>query len=314
MCVTPTAARQAVEMLTIIMGSREELRRRPIYSAIQCTMSPLGHDQGSLEAALILADAGLPVGFMGMPMSVASAPATIPGNLIVNNAEVISATAMIQMANPGSPVFYASAPTVIDLRTGGYTGGSPEDYLLGGSVNQLADFYNLPSSMGAMATGAKWPDWQAAVDNSLSTLAPLLTKTDLLSGAGMLNGSKILSLQELVMDEEIWGIIKKLAEGFTVDDETMAVDVIKEVGIGGTFLAHRHTRKWMRELWQPTVWDRTPYSVWAEGGRRGAFEAATAKAKKLLAEHQPPALDPAVRRELDRFIRTAEAELLKKAT
>jgi len=198
--VTEPEMRAAIEMAAAIVGGREALRKRPVLSIMQCTTSPLGHDGGSLDAGLLAAEAGLPVGYMTMASCAFSGPVTLAGNLVVGNAEVISALALMQLAHPGAPVYYAAAQTAMDLRTGGYTGGGPEDYLFGAATNVLADFYNVPLSMGAFATGAKEPDWQAAVDNSLSSFMASLTGSDMLLGCGLLYGSRILSYEQMLMD------------------------------------------------------------------------------------------------------------------
>ena len=105
---------------------------------------------------------------MTMASCAFSGPATVAGSLVVGNAEVIAALALMQLAYPGSPVYYAAAQTAMDLRSGAYTGGGPEDFLFGAVTNQLADFYKVPLSMGAYATGAKRSDWQAGLENGLS--------------------------------------------------------------------------------------------------------------------------------------------------
>jgi trimethylamine--corrinoid protein Co-methyltransferase len=160
--------RAAIEMAAALVGGRQALKERPVLSIMQCTISPLAHDGGSLEAGLVAAEAGLPVGFMTMASCGSTGPVTLAGNLVVGNAEVLSALALMQMAHPGCPVYYAAAQTATDMRTGAYTGGGPEDYLFGAATNVLADYYRVPLPMGAFATGAKVPDWQAGVDNSLS--------------------------------------------------------------------------------------------------------------------------------------------------
>src|SRR5665647_3511428 len=152
-----------------IAGGVDKLRERPILSFMQCAVDPLGHDGPNLEANLVAAEHGLASGFMPMPLAAGTGPATLAGNLVVQNAEALSRVVLLQLAYPGSPCFFAGAPSVIDLRTGGYTGGSPEDYLLAAASTQLAHFYGMPMAMGTMATGAKEPDWQAAIDDSLST-------------------------------------------------------------------------------------------------------------------------------------------------
>ena len=301
------AAQAAAEMAAAMAGGRAELGQRPMLSTVQCTFSPLGQDPGNLEAALVSAQAGLPVGFMTMVSAVSSGPATLAGSLVVGNAEVISGLALIEMACPGAPVFYSAAQTVMDLRNGGYTGGGPEDYIFGAATNALADFYNVPLSMGAFATGAKEPGWQAGVDNSLSAAMASFCLADMLQGAGLLHGSLVLSYEELLMDSEIWNILCAMAKGIEVNDETLALDTIRAVGPGGNFLAQKHTKKHMRELWAPTLFDRRPYNEW-EQKRDGAKEWARDKAQWILKNHQPAPLDPKLYAELARIIETMERE------
>jgi trimethylamine---corrinoid protein Co-methyltransferase len=282
--------RAAVEMAAALAGGRDALRQRPVLSIMQCTASPLGHDGGSLEAALVAAETGLPVGFMTMTSCATTGPVTLAGTLAVGNAEVIAALALMQMAYPGCPVYYSAAQTASDLRTGAYTGGGPEDFLFGAATNVLADFYNVPLSMGAFATGAKEPGWQAAVDNSLSAFMAVSTLSDMLLGAGLLHGSRILSYEQLLMDCEIWSILHATFQGIEVTPETLALDVIRAAGVGGNFLAQRHTRQHMRQRWQPSLMDRRPYNVWEEK-RDGARQWAGEKARKLLQEYHPQPLE-----------------------
>jgi trimethylamine--corrinoid protein Co-methyltransferase len=299
-------ARAAVEMAAAIAGGRDALRKRPVLSIMQCTAPPLGHDGGSLEAALVAAEAGLPVGFMTMAACLTTGPATMAGTLAVGNAEVISATALIQLAYPGAPVFYAAAQTASDLRSGAYTGGGPEDFLFGAATNILSDFYDIPLSMGSFATGAKQPDWQAGIENSLSTFMACIVMSDMLLGAGLLHGSRIWSYAQLLMDCEIFSIVHKVMEGIPVDDETLALDTIRSVGPGGNFLTQNHTRKHMRDIFLPQFMDRRPYNVWEEK-QDGATDWALEKAREILASHQPEPLDVQLSAELAKIIAALEA-------
>lgn len=296
-------ARASIEMAAAIAGGREALRQRPVLSMMQCSLSPLGHDGGSLDAALICAEAGLPVGFMTMASCLTTGPATMAGNLVVGNAEVISGLALIQLAYPGTPVFYAAAQTAADLRSGAYTGGGPEDFLFGAATNRLSDFYDVPLSMGSFATGAREPNWQAGIENSLSTLMASIVMSDMLLGVGLLYGSRIWSFEQMLMDCEIFALIRKMMDGIAVDDETLALDAIRAVGPGGHFLAQPHTRKHMRELWLPTLMDRRPIKV-VEEEREGPRAWAREKAQHILASHQPAPLDRKLVAELDRIIAT----------
>lgn len=297
----------AVEMAAAIAGGRAELRQRPVLSIMQCTAPPLGHDGGSLDAALIGAEAGLPVGFMTMAACLTTGPATLAGTLVVGNAEVIAGTALIQLAYPGAPVFYAAAQTASDLRSGAYTGGGPEDYLFGAATNVLSDFYNIPLSMGSFATGAKEPNWQAGVDNSLSTLMACIVMSDMLLGVGFLHGSRIWSYAQMLLDTEIYNIVRKTLEGIVVNEETIGLDVIAAVGPGGNFLKQKHTIKHMRELFLPQFMDRRPYNEWQEKGDNPA-DRALEKARQILETHQPQALDPALSTELEQIVSATEKE------
>ena len=299
--------RAGVEMAAALAGGKDALRKRPIFSIMQCTASPLGHDGGSLDAGLIAAEAGLPVGYMTMAACLTTGPATLAGDLVVGNAEVISALALMEMAYPGCPVYYAAAQTASDLRTGAYTGGGPADYLFGAATNRLADFYKVPLSMGAFATGAKESDWQAGVENALSAFMAASTMSDMLLGAGLLHGSRVFAYEQLVMDCEIWNMLENTFQGIVVNDETLALDVIRETGPGGNFLTSKHTVKHMRELWQPKLMDRRPYETW-EQKRDGARTWALDKARKILAEHHPAPLDDRMKAELKKIIAGVEGK------
>jgi trimethylamine--corrinoid protein Co-methyltransferase len=294
---------QAAVKMAEIMSRGSDLRKNSALSIMQCTLSPLGHDGGSLDAAMVSAEAGIPVGFMTMASAGSTGPVTLAGNLVVGNAEVISALALMQMIAPGCPVFYAAAQTAVDLRTGAYTGGGPEDFLFGAATNLLADYYNVPLSMGAFATGAKEPDWQAALDNSLSAFMAVSTLSDMLLGAGLLHGSRIFSYEMLVMDCEIWSLLENMFTGIEVNETTLALDAIQQVGPGGSYLGQKHTRQYMRKRWIPTLMDRRTYDEWSSN-RDGSRDWARENATRILDQHYP---DP-----LDRYQKSALSEIIQK--
>ncbi len=298
-------AQAAIEMAAIIAGGKQALRQRPVLSLMQCTAPPLAHDAGSVEAALFAAESGIPTGFMTMAACLTTGPATLAGTLAVGNAEVIAGTALLQLAHPGAPVFYAAAQTASDLRTGAYTGGGPEDFLFGAATNLLSDFYHIPLSMGSFATGAKQPDWQAGLENGLSTFMASVVMSDMLLGVGLLHGSRIWSYSQMMMDCEIFAIIRRVMQGIEVDDESLGLDTILAVGPGGNFLSQKHTRRHMRDLYVPQFLDRRPYNEW-ESKRDGAADWALAKARRVLAEHKPEPLDPRMSHEMDRLIASCQ--------
>ncbi len=300
----PREAAVAVEMALALAGGDAALRARPPLSLTFCTISPLAHEAGALDAALVAAEAGIPTGFMTMASCAHTGPATLAGTLAVGNAEVLSALALVQLAFPGAPVYYAAAQTAMDLRTGAYTGGGPEDVLFGLASGELAERYQVPLSMGAFATGAHVPDWRAGLENGLAALAACVGRADMLLGMGLLAGSRIWSYEQLLLDAEILGLVRGVCRGIPVDDESLALDVIRGVGPGGDFLAEAHTRRHMRERWSPTLIDRRPPSP--DGTPRvDARERAHERALELLASAKGAPLDPALAAELVRIADTA---------
>jgi trimethylamine--corrinoid protein Co-methyltransferase len=300
----PREAAVAVEMALAIAGSREALRARPPLSLTFCTISPLAHEAGALDAALVAAEAGIPTGFMTMASCAHTGPATLAGTLAVGNAEVLSALALVQLASPGAPVYYAAAQTAMDLRTGSYTGGGPEDVLFGMASGELADQYCVPLSMGAFATGAHVPDWRAGLENGLAALAACVGRADMLLGMGLLAGSRIWSYEQLLLDAEILGLVRGICRGIPVDEESLAIDVIRSVGPGGDFLSEPHTRRHMRERWSPALIDRRPPAP--DGTPRvDARERANERALELLATAPGAPLDRVLAAELVRIAETA---------
>lgn len=306
--MTAPEAAAAVEMASVLAGGRDALRERPVLSLTFCTISPLAQDGGAIDAALVAAEAGIPVGFMTMASCAHTGPATPAGTLLVGNAEVLAATALMELAAPGAPVYYAAAQTAMDLRTGSYTGGGPEDVLFSLATGELADFYDIPLSMGAFATGAHSPDWRAGVENSLAALAACVGRADMLLGMGLLAGSRIWSYEQLLMDAEILGFVRGICAGIPVDDESLAIEVIRGVGPSGDFLSEQHTRRHMRDLWTPSLIDRRPPAP-DGSAREDALARARSRARDLVAGSPGVPLDPAVAAELDRIATAAAAAM-----
>jgi trimethylamine--corrinoid protein Co-methyltransferase len=299
---TPFAARGAVEMARAVAGGTDALRARPVLSSFQVSLSPLTFDGDALEAALVYAEAGVPAGFVVMAIGCATAPATPAGVLAQSNAEVLAGMTIVELLVPGAPTFYGACSTTMDLRTGLTTCGGPEDLLYQAAFAQLARHYHVPSSVGTFAPGAKSPDWQAGLENGLSGLASLLAGADMLSGAGLLYAARVFALEEMVLDAEVFGLVRHLAGGLTIDDEALAVDVIGEVGPGGNFLAEDHTVAHMRELWQPRLFDRGTWEDWEAAGRPSPRDRARERARSLLAAHVPLPLDDGLADELDAIV------------
>jgi len=288
-------ARGTVEIAAEVAGGRDALRQRPIISTFQCSVSPLSYDAQALEAAFVFGEAGVPTGFMNMTIGAGTAPATVAGNAVVANAEVLAGIVLFELFYPGVPTFYGSCATMMELRSGGVTAGGPEDALLQAIGCQMARFYHLPSSIGTFATGAKAYDWHAGVENALSGAISQLAGADMLCGAGLLNGARIFSFEQLLMDCEIFDLLRAVTQGVTVNQDTLAEEAIHAIGPRNHFLKSKHTRAHMRDVWQPTVINRAPWDEWVRQGRPSADDYARQRARHILETHQPDPLPCAAR-------------------
>ena len=288
-------ARGTIDIAVEVAGSREALRQRPIISNFQCSVSPLAYDANALEAAFIFGEAGIPTGFMNMTIGAGTAPATVAGNAVVANAEVLAGIVLLELFFPGVPTFYGSCATTMELRSGSVTCGGPEDFLLQAVGCQMAHFYGVPANIGTFATGTKVSDWQAGVDNAVSGAVNQLAGADMMCGAGLLNGARIFSFEQLLLDCETFDLLRAVTQGFVISDETLAVDVIHSVGPRSHFLKTKHTKAHMCAVWQPALIDRTPWTEWVSKGRPSANDNARQKARSLLASHQPEPLRSADR-------------------
>jgi trimethylamine--corrinoid protein Co-methyltransferase len=296
-------ARAQIELAAAIVGGEEELRQRPIFFNFVCTISPLTQDAGGMEAALEFAAAGVPVGLYPMATTGVTSPVTLASNLAMDNAEIISAITLLQIASPGAKVLYSGGPATIDLRTGAYTATSPEAIWLRTMIARMSNFYDIPTITGAGATSAKTPGAQSAWENALSYMPTSLAGADIFFGVGLLDGSNLLTYEQIVLDAEIAAMIKRLLAPVPFDDEAFCVEFMKEIGPGGVYLDQVHTVKNMRKaLSLPLISDRDSFDEWYQKGQIDSASAARAKVKEILESHQPAPLPADVQKAMRELV------------
>lgn len=305
--VNAFSARASIEIAAAAAGGMESLKTRPFISNFQCSISPLSYDGDGLAAAFLFGQAGIPVGFMTMQSGCATAPATLAGNLALGNAEIIAGMAALQIMCPGAPTFYGSCATVMELKTGGVACGGPEDFALQAMSAQLARYYKVPSNIGTFATGAKAPNWHAGMENAASGASSIFAGADMMCGAGLLNGASIFSFEQLLLDCEIFEMLRRTAGGIEINAETLALDTIKRVGSDDHYMVEPHTIAHLREIWQPYLLDRSPYEKWLAAGKRDALEKAHDQAAEILANHWPDPLDRDAKQEIAAIIARYES-------
>ena len=307
--VDPWNARGMVEMLEVVAGSKEALRERPLMSNFQCAISPLSWEGEPLEAIGVLAEAGIPVGMCSMPLAGATAPSSVAGVITIANAEILSGIAALQAVYPGHPTFYVMYSTTMNMNTGDLNlGWGPEDLTAEMACGQLGRFYGIPSIAGVFGTGAKRPDWQAGVQNALSAFAKILSPADMVTAAGSLYGCNVYSMEELVLDAEIFNLLARLLEGYDFDEEHLAVEVMDEVGPASHFLGTSHTLEHMRDFWVSPMFNRDSWENWEEAGSPDPAEHAHRRVEEILSTHEPLPLGDDQVAELSRIVETYQAE------
>lgn len=311
---TPEGARDHVRMATCIAGSEDNLRRSPLFSIIEEPISPLQYDANGLRVLMEYARAGIPIMLYDVTLAGATAPVTVAGQLVQKNAEILAGIVLTQATNPGNISVYGSAAGIMDLVTGISSLGALERALISIGVVQLAHYYHIPSIPAAMNTEASLPGSRTVFEKITQTLPVIFAAPDIVLGGGTFDSANTYSIEQLVLDEEMLSGLARILRGFEVNEDTLAVEVIKKVGIGGNFIGERHTLKHVRtEQWFPTLYTRSkePEKVLdlATIGEKDLIKAARDKAKRILATHQPESLDRDVRKEIAQIITEARKKM-----
>jgi len=303
-------AKWLVEIGSALAGDAKALRRRPIFSSMHCPFSPLQLDGGSTEGALVLARAGVPISFYGMPQAGITGPVTLAGSIIVNNAEVLAGLTMAQLAAPGSPFMYGTGGAAFDMRTMTWAGGGPERALISAGAGEIAHHYGFSILCGGIVTSAKTPGPQACYEKMSSGLPQFYTGCDMVAGLGLLDDVTMLSYEQMVIDNEMVKIMARLAGGVIVDDDHMAIDLIKKVGPGGSFLGERHTMQWLnKEHFMTEITDRRTGEAWEADGRKSVIDRAHEKVQKILKEHQVQPVPNEVAKDFDAIVKKADKDI-----
>jgi trimethylamine--corrinoid protein Co-methyltransferase len=297
--------RYAVEMATVLAGSKEEVRRRPPFSLTVCTIAPLVQDTEGIEGALVLAEAGVPVGFLGMPTLGTTAPATLAGALVVGDAEIISATVLMQLAYPGAPVFHSMMQAWADPRSGAYV-SYPLDSRGRHAVIEMAHHWNMPVLGGCYGTESPQAGtWQSAAEVALDPFTVALAGAETATGIGLADSYTLLYPEQIILDADIYHRARHQLMSMDISDETLALDVIHAVGPGGHFLAQKHTRQHMRQAMKMAV----THEIGPDGKYRDPVEVAREKVAWILKNHQPEPLEEAKQAEMARILKAADQEL-----
>lgn len=280
-----------VAMAEKVAGGADQLAQRPFLLGYLEPTSPLQHLQEVMRKLLLMADKGLPFVYAPGPIEGASAPVTSAGSLAMAVAEGLSGLAIAQLRRPGTPFLFGSGSGPLDMKTTVSTYFGPEFMRHCMAMAEMAHYrYDLPVWGFSGCSDAKLPDAQAGAESALWILWTELSGANLVHDIGYIESGLTCSLEMMVTCDEIIGCVRRLLSPFDLSAESLALDVIDEVGPGGDFLATAHTRDHFKECWYPTIFDRRNHQGWTEAGSRTTAETAREVAREILSTHQPEPL------------------------
>jgi len=288
---TKEGLKDSMEMASAVVGGKENLLKRPFLISYAEPISPLTGDRAATEKLLLAAEYGIPIIHTPCIQSGASAPVTLAGALVSANAENLSSLVIAQLKRKGTAFLMGGVITIMDMRDAQMSYGAPELSLALSGFTDIAHYYGVPTWGTAGCSDSKLPDEQAAVEATFSSLFSMLSGANLVHDVGYLESGKTGALEMIVMVDEILGYIRRITRGIEVNEETLAIDAIEEVGPGGHFLTHSHTlRNFRKELWQPDLSDRQSWSKWVEGGKKRMEDRTREKTQLILKTHTPAPL------------------------
>jgi len=300
--LSPDRVDAAAEMLFAVSGGEKEFRAKPNFATLYCPISPGYFTLENIHCMLKWAEYGVPITLLSMAMGGASAPATLLGELIVINTDILAWIVVLQILFPGTPLLYGSVSAVLDMKTGLLALGAPERGMINSGAAIMANHYGMRSMCGGLSSDAKELDAQAGFEKVVTAIPLLKERASIIYGAGATDAGNTISYQQLIFDNEIIAGIRRMWEGITVHDPAEEVELIKELTPRGNFMSQAHTRNNYRRHWYPEIISRDTYDTWKEKGET-LDQICNRKAKEVLDSHQPASLPAKVEGELERIVR-----------
>jgi trimethylamine--corrinoid protein Co-methyltransferase len=299
--LSPDRVEAAAEMLFAVAGGKDEFQAKPNFATLYCPISPGYFTPENIQCMLKWAELGVPITLLCMAMGGASAPATLLGELIVINVDILAWIAVLQALYPGTPLLYGSVSAVLDMKTGLLALGAPERGMINAGAAIMANYYGMASMCGGLSSDAKELDAQAGFEK-VTTAIPLLEEgASIIYGVGATDAGNTISYQQLIFDNEIISGIRRMRQGITLHDPIEEVELIKDLTPRGNFLATDHTRVHHHRHWYPEILSRDTYQTWKEKGE-DLEKTCTKKAHEILDSHQPAQLTDKVEEEIERIV------------
>jgi len=298
--------RDVVEMAEAVAGSEEELQRNPFCICYTNIVHPLRHNQESLQRLLYMAEKGLPSIYCMVVTGGATGPVTAAGSFALANAGELVGVLLAQLKREGAPVIVSGGYAYLfGMRSTDGGSGIIRPYFEGARP-EMAHYYDLPAFGLGGRTRSHAIDTQAGAQAALTLLIEALSGANIVHDVGYMSEGDCYSLQMLVMCDELIDFVKQFMGGVKVDEETLALDVIDEVGAHGHYLDHEHTMKHFRNEQYPNLLDTSKYEKWLAAGSKTMEARASEEVDRILREHKPEALSEKVKLKIDSIVERAD--------
>ena len=293
----------AVAMAEAVAGGEAQLRERPFAACYINVTNGLQHNREALEKLLYLSGKNLPATYVPVSLGGASAPITLAGGMALWNAGCLAGLVIGQLNRPGSPFITTGwGGSALDMRTGLSPYVEPEKQFM---AQDLAHFYGLPMFAFGGISDAKQVGPQSCAEASLTLMADALAGSHLVHDMGYLESGLTGSLAQLVICDELVSWVKAALSPVEITEETLALDVIHEIGPDGQYLDSLHTLNHYRDRWYPNLSDRQGFEAWSAGGKKDMGERAAERVETLLSTHEPVPLDGEIRRRIQGIVERA---------
>ena len=295
----------AAKMGAIALGDEIRFRERPFISGWVLTLPPFAIDPESLEALMEMSRWKIPIMLSSGPILGTSSPVTIAGAIAQAHAEILGCMVVSQLVNPGAPIVYTSFARGMDMKSGNISMACPEFGILKVAMARMGKYLALPIRMPSMLRDSKMLDAQAGFETGMvGTVTGLIA--DLMDGM-QLDMDLVVDFADLIFCDECMAGIRRMARELVVDEDSIALDVMKEVGPGSTFLSHSHTYEhFRRELWDPELMERRNWDLWEKDGSLDIFKVAENKMLGMLAEKPAALLPEEAEKRIDEIVMIAQ--------
>jgi trimethylamine---corrinoid protein Co-methyltransferase len=304
------SAKYLIDLMIAVRGDEKRASEYPLCYPFLEPISPLRFPFDGIDLLFETARLNLPVPVGPMAQMGLSAPATIAGTMALENAEILAGICITQLVRPGTPVCYGGICHAFDMRSTQVIFGGPEQAIFGVAMTQMGKSYGFPVYINSGLIDSKRGDAQAGLEVGVALSLGAAAGADIFAHFGIAGADQGASLEILLLQDEMISFIKRALRPIDIDDDLLGLDVIEEIGPGGTFIDHEHTVSHFRQqLWFPKLLDREYYQVWLDSGAESMEDRTKRRTREILAAHKPEPIDEALDREIERIVEAAKREL-----